>query len=563
VLALDCQASGASPAHGDLLSLAWGMCGPLGMEGAPENDWIVPRSKRRISRAVRELTGFQEAHLAHALREDEAWQKLCAACDALSARTGAAVPTVIHFARFELSFLRDLHARLSPDRPFPLEVVCVHEIATRLLPELPRRGIRALAGHLGHSLELTRDAGGHVRATAFIFRALLPLLAERSVSTWQELSAWLSSSARPPRPLRRSYPLPKPLRRALSVGPGVYRFVRSNGDVLYVGKAASVRARVASHFSGHARENERSLEMLTQVADVVCSETPSVLEAALLECDEIKRLDPPYNIHLRATGRSTFFATRDLGQSQASVDSAHTRGPLPSPFAVAALFAITELCNGAEATAELRALTLGVPRLFVPDEALFREGLSAFLAAHLELPSDGARRAIEQAARALFRARGLREAEPGPEDRAPDTWDLARVERRLARNVVQAGLVLRRARWLCLLANADVLYREREMAFGRALIFADGQVQEQRDLAVEARPRARGRRTELSLADIPQRKARAALTIKARLEIAAYDRLRVLATELRRVRDEGGEVLVRCAGHVFTGERLARLTRDV
>jgi DNA polymerase III subunit epsilon len=554
VLALDCQASGASPAHGDLLSLAWAVSGPHGVEGAPRSDWIVPHSERRISRAVRELTGFREAYLATALREEHAFRILCEAAAALAADAGThSAPTVIHFARFELAFLRDLHARLSPEAPFPLEVVCLHEIATRLLPELPRRNIRALAGHLGHSLELLRDANGHVLATSFIWRALLPMLAERSLSSWEELKAWLATSARPARPARRSYPLSAERRRALPDRPGVYRFVRRNGDVLYVGKATSLKARVASHFAGHARANERSLEMLTQVFDIDYSETESVLEAALLESDEIKRIDPPYNIHLRTSERSTWFATRDLRDAAPTPDSAHLAGPLPSRFSVAALGALHALAQGAPPTPQQRALALGVPAAFVPDESLFREGFLLFTAERLAPFSDGSwQRAVDRAARALWLLRGRSEPEPAAEEAPPDVWDLARVLRRLERNLVQAGLLLRRARYLRLLANADVRYRERKMERARALIVVDG--------AIVARSTcANG----TGFTELASRRPHAAKSVRHKLDIVAYDRLRVLATELKRVHEEGGEVALRFATHGFAAERFAQLTREV
>jgi hypothetical protein len=45
------------------------------------------------------------------------------------------------------------------------------------------------------------------------------------------------------------------------------------------------------------------------------------------------------------------------------------------------------------------------------------------------------------------------------------------------------------------------------------------------------------------------------------IDIATYDRLRVLATELRRVLDEGGDVAIRLGRRLLTGERLLRLTR--
>ena len=52
--------------------------------------------------------------------------------------------------------------------------------------------------------------------------------------------------------------------------------------------------------------------MLTQVHDVSPTPTASLVEAALLETDEIKRLDPPYNVQLRSAGRQAWFASGDL-----------------------------------------------------------------------------------------------------------------------------------------------------------------------------------------------------------------------------------------------------------
>jgi DNA polymerase III subunit epsilon len=543
VLALDCQASGATPAYGDLIELGWARCGARGIEGPLHSHWLVPRTERRISRAVRELTGWAESCLEQALPEEEAYRALLAE---LGERPQ---PTVIHYARFELPFLRDLHARLG-DGEFPFDVVDLHAVAARLFPNLPRRNIRALAGFLGHAPELLRRCGGHVEATAFIWKALLPELAQRSVRRWSELKTWLESAPSVKR-TRRVFPLAAERRRSLPDAPGVYRFVRKNGDIIYVGKAASLRKRVASHFAGGARATERSLEMLTQVADIAVSPTASILEAALLECDEIKRIDPPYNVQLRRGERSAWYAARDLWETRPSCDEEHRVGPLPSSKALLSYAALVSLAKGEPADARLCSLALAVPLQFRPDEALFQEGWSGFVSDHLCAEQLAPARRLHEASRALWLARGRSEPDASPEDAPPDFWDLARVRRRLERNLVQGGLLLRRARWLRLLAEAELLYRESAMPEARYLRLDAGHV-----VAGETIDRAR-------LAAIAARRPRVSRCEHRTFDAATYDRLRVVATELRRVLDEGGVATVRLGHHVFEGERLARLLQGV
>ena len=148
------------------------------------------------------------------LAPSEAWQRLRATMGG-----GDRIPTAIHFAKFELPFLREWAAAFEPDAGFPLDVVCVHAIASRLYPDLPRRSIRALAGFLGHGLDPARRCLGHVEATAFIWRKLRAELGARGIDTWQELAAWLATPA-PPRPKKRRYPMPRATIRALPVGVG-------------------------------------------------------------------------------------------------------------------------------------------------------------------------------------------------------------------------------------------------------------------------------------------------------------------------------------------------------
>jgi excinuclease ABC subunit C len=80
--------------------------------------------------------------------------------------------------------------------------------------------------------------------------------------------------------------------------PGVYLFRGEKGKLLYVGKARSLRKRVASHFSG-PREGARAEAFLRQFQEVETIVTNTELEALLLENTLIKKHRPRYNICLR------------------------------------------------------------------------------------------------------------------------------------------------------------------------------------------------------------------------------------------------------------------------
>ncbi|HVD55249.1 MAG TPA: GIY-YIG nuclease family protein, partial [Thermoleophilaceae bacterium] len=82
-------------------------------------------------------------------------------------------------------------------------------------------------------------------------------------------------------------------RRGLPDAPGVYLFRDERRKVLYVGKARSIRKRVAGHFS------RPRAEMVDHVRDIEFIATETEAEALLAEQEFIKRHRPVYNVRLR------------------------------------------------------------------------------------------------------------------------------------------------------------------------------------------------------------------------------------------------------------------------
>src|SRR6478736_2552385 len=86
--------------------------------------------------------------------------------------------------------------------------------------------------------------------------------------------------------------------RTLPNRPGVYRMFDGKGDVLYVGKARSLKARVGSYARGQGHSN-RIARMIAETSAMEFVTTATETEALLLEANLIKQLRPRYNVLLR------------------------------------------------------------------------------------------------------------------------------------------------------------------------------------------------------------------------------------------------------------------------
>jgi len=80
---------------------------------------------------------------------------------------------------------------------------------------------------------------------------------------------------------------------------GVYLMKNAAGDVIYVGKAISLRKRVQSYFRKASHPDPKTNRLIAEVFDIAHIDTTSEAEALILEASLIKKHDPCYNIDLR------------------------------------------------------------------------------------------------------------------------------------------------------------------------------------------------------------------------------------------------------------------------
>jgi DNA polymerase-3 subunit epsilon len=476
---------------------------------------------------------------------------------------------VIHFSRFEEPFLRHLHSQFTNDGLFPFGIICTHEIMRRLIPGLPRKGLRAVAGYFGHSVPESRRSAHHTTATAVIWREAVGLLEEtQGIASLSELLVWLENTAPLPTP-ERFFPLDRRIRLGIPDCPGVYRMLRSNSDTLYVGKAKSLKHRVDSYFQKKRHHPEHILEMLTQVHDVDVTETGSSLEAALLESDEVKRLSPPYNIALRGRDRIPGFFSRDLMQFSPRSDTYHSIGPLPSRESLRPLSELIRLLEGGKDDlfdVETRSAVLGRPEEYTPETECFRDGFELFRQKYLsELEEKPLPRSLMALGRQLWKERleelaaaetqleekitaevDEDESEEDEEDVTVEwIWTPEAVAGSIESGIRHGAHLLRRARWLCLLSESSLLWYRRNIPDNmRTLIILEGG--------------AVCHREDIAAGDeipVPPGYGKSFRTRQMSFDLMTYDRLRVLTTELRRIISEDRGIELRLSPKSILGIR--------
>jgi len=265
-----------------------------------------------LPKPVARLTGLREQELRHAPSVSTALGRfLSFAGDEL---------LVAHNARFDQRFLERqlvlLHGRRLSEPP-----LCTAALARRLLEgRLRRVGLASLAYFFGVPTRPCHRALPDAEATAQVLVHLIGLAQERGARQLSDLRALAA-------PRRRRVYDKRSLARGAPTRPGVYLFHDRHGQVLYVGRARDLRARLRSYFQSERQRPsvEAALLALERIEWRVLG---SELEAALEELRLIRALDPPANSRGRRKDHGLYLRRR--GEDFIVSKRASELGPIAS-----------------------------------------------------------------------------------------------------------------------------------------------------------------------------------------------------------------------------------------
>src|SRR5262245_23198166 len=227
---------------------------------------------------------------------------------------------VAHNARFDLAFLDREVERLT-GRRVAAPVVDTVWLARRLLEGRTRRvGLAALAHFFGTAARPCHRALPDAETTAEALLHLIGLAQERGARTVADLVELSAPRA------RRLH-----AKRSLIAGapprPGVYLFRDRHEQVLYVGRARDLRARLRSYFRSD-RQRPAVEAALGALARIEWRVLGSELEAALQELRLIRELRPPANA--RASRPDRYVYLRRRGDSVVCSSNPSPIGPIAS-----------------------------------------------------------------------------------------------------------------------------------------------------------------------------------------------------------------------------------------
>jgi DNA polymerase-3 subunit epsilon len=200
-----------------------------------------------------------------------------------------------HNLQFDFSFLKHEFQRAGKDEFNPLKI-CTLKIARKLYPELPSKSLGKVARHLHIRPRTLHRALDDAELTAYVLMKEIKELESAKKLSLRELMDYQLTPG-----VKVSTPgINNSIAEQLSEVPGLpgnYFFLNAKNEIIYIGKAKSLNARLKSYFYGNA--SGKGKKIVRQASKVQFQTTGSELTALLSEAELIKLVYPKHNVQLK------------------------------------------------------------------------------------------------------------------------------------------------------------------------------------------------------------------------------------------------------------------------
>jgi DNA polymerase III subunit epsilon len=312
-VAVDLEATGPTPGRNSIIEIG---AARLRAGHVVDTFQLLVRPHDPVPMAVELLTGITSSVLVGAVDIDQA---------VLAFKEFAQDAVLVaHNYRFDLSYM-DYEAERLWGRPWgrpALDTLC---LARNLHPGLPRYSLAALAEHFDVTTRPTHRALDDAMAAAEVFTAMMPDLDRIGIKTVGALATFCGLGNQTALAERLH------LTSGLPDEPGVFLFRDAAGEVIFVGKAKSLRSRTRGFFYPLSDDSRHSVAARVETLSAVV--TRSQLDAQLLE----RRLQTRYQAQLdpaghRIRGSYLIYADSSPVPGLKVVSSPRKRGTHAGPF---------------------------------------------------------------------------------------------------------------------------------------------------------------------------------------------------------------------------------------
>lgn len=206
---------------------------------------------------------------------------------------------VAHAVNFDYGVIKEEFRKIG--FAFSRKKLCTVRLSRKLLPGLSSYSLGKLCSSINIPITDRHRARGDAEATVTLFKTLLQKpLAEETITTF--LNTRSQEATLPPL-------LDRKVVEALPQKPGVYYFLDTKKNIIYIGKAKNLKKRVLGHFYD---KSEHEIKLCREVAHIDVELSGSELIALLMESAAIKKHYPKFNrAQKRTTRRYAIFSYED------------------------------------------------------------------------------------------------------------------------------------------------------------------------------------------------------------------------------------------------------------